>query len=116
MPETASLSKAVLAIANNDKNKSDKWLNAALNVYKGELNYENIDPNSVIMLSSTAEEGGATWRYTVEQPSENWASEDFDDSSWSKGTSLFGGADFKNAKTKWTEDDIWMRQVVTITD
>ena len=114
LPETNALSKAIVLMSNDEVNTSDKWLNAGLKVYNGELNNEFVDPKSVAMIVPSGEEGNANWTYTEEQPADNWFAEDFDDSNWSKGPSIFGGTDTENAKTKWTKPDIWLRRVVNI--
>jgi len=116
LPETNALSKAVATMSTDEINTSDKWLNAALKIYNGELNTETVDPKSVTMVVPSSEEGKTNWTYTEEQPAENWFAEDFDDSGWSKGPGMFGGLDTEKAKTKWTKPNIWMRQVITLTD
>ncbi|MBM1105717.1 ThuA domain-containing protein [Aurantibacter crassamenti] len=116
LPETNALSKAVTQMSHDDVNTTDKWLNAALKVYNKELNNEIIDPKSVTILVTSSEEGKTSWTYTEEKPADNWTSEDFDDSKWNKGPSVFGGADTKSAKTKWTKPNIWMRRVVNINE
>ena len=59
---------------------------------------------------------GATWRYTTEQPPENWASLDFDDSGWHTGSGTFGYIEDKAGPHKdidvvsnWDTENLWMR-------
>ena len=114
LPEIGTLSKAVASMSNDEINTSDKWLNAAQRAYNGELNTESVDPRTVTMVVPTAEEGKTIWTYTEEKPADDWFAENFDDTNWTKGSSIFGGANTENVKTKWTKPDIWMRRVVNI--
>ncbi|MGI9549567.1 MAG: PVC-type heme-binding CxxCH protein, partial [Aurantibacter sp.] len=114
LPETNTLSKAVAKMSNDEVNTADKWLNAALKVYNGELNDEAIDPRSVIMVLPSAEEGKTTWSYTEDRPADNWFMEDFDDAEWSQGPAKFGGEETESAKSKWNSSDIWMRTTVAL--
>lgn len=56
------------------------------------------------------------WKYTMEQPADNWTDSIFDDSSWESGPAGFGNAtitkDIKAARvrTKWETKDIWLRR------
>lgn len=53
------------------------------------------------------------WRYATENPGDGWADPAFDDSGWPSGLAPFGrkGGEWqKLVRTRWTEDDIWLRQ------
>lgn len=56
----------------------------------------------------TSEVEGISWRYTTKQPSDNWADDQFDDSSWQEGSAPFGSPTL-SARTGWTGPDIWLR-------
>jgi hypothetical protein len=61
---------------------------------------------------SPSQETGQEWRYTTEKPPENWASADFDDSSWKSGPAGFGtrGTPGAFVRTEWNSPDIWIRR------
>ncbi len=53
-----------------------------------------------------------TWRYTTEEPPDDWMKPGFDDSKWLLGPASFG--DYANAsrqdRTLWNTDDVWIRR------
>jgi len=54
-----------------------------------------------------------SWRYTTEQPPENWNQPGFDDSKWAAGRPPYGRKEGKwqaMIRTPWTTSDIWLRQ------
>ncbi len=59
----------------------------------------------------SAQEGGAQWRYTLEQPGGGWEQATFDDSAWRTGRSGFGqeGTPGSIVRTAWRSGDIWLR-------
>lgn len=116
LPESPKLYAEMEKVAGNTENGSDKWLNAATKVYFRELNYEAIDPTSVEMLVPSAENSKNIWSYTETKPNENWMTSEFDDASWEKSESVFGGKSTEIAKTQWNTDDIWMRKEVQINE
>jgi len=69
-------------------------------------------------LLPTALQGdnGATWRYTIDEPTADWFQPNFSDSAWQTGQSGFGD-DVPGAKwrTPWHTDDIWLRTKFTAT-
>lgn len=66
-------------------------------------------------LLATAEDKGASWRYTTIRPDENWTRPDFDDTAWKTGKSGFGrGLGQVTARTQWSAADIWLRVVVNV--
>ena len=60
-----------------------------------------------------------TWRYTTDQPGEQWAAPEFDDASWRTGPSAFGFASKDSADdsdpyassigTRWDTPNLWTR-------
>jgi hypothetical protein len=52
------------------------------------------------------------WRYTFENPSDNWFEKDFDDSGWKQGKGMFGTQGTPNVTvgTEWNTSDIWIRR------
>ncbi|MBI2300882.1 MAG: hypothetical protein HYU66_18385 [Armatimonadetes bacterium] len=63
-------------------------------------------------LVPTAEDGGATWRYTTAQPPAGWERPEFDDAGWREGKSSFGAQGTPGALigTAWQTGDIWLRR------
>jgi len=58
----------------------------------------------------------AVWKYTTEQPADNWAAADFDDTAWSEGKAGFGqGSPNGIFNTAWKTSDIWARKTVNLT-
>ena len=62
----------------------------------------------------TAERQASLWRYTFEQPADNWACPDFDDSRWKQGPGGFGTPETPGALvgTVWNTPDIWIRRTI----
>ena len=110
LPETSALFEQIEVVANDTVNTSDKWIQAAINVYHQVPNYKEVDSENVKMLLPTADDGKTNWRYIQEAPSENWSNIAFDDSSWRKGQAIFGGEEMDNEKTIWSTSDIWLRR------
>ena len=65
-------------------------------------------------LVPTAERQTSLWRYTFEQPADNWACPDFDDSRWKQGPGGFGTPETPGALvgTVWNTPDIWIRRTI----
>ncbi|WP_316734738.1 glutaminase family protein [Pedobacter aquatilis] len=59
-----------------------------------------------------ADEKAYLANYSFAQQQSGWNSNNFNDSSWQKGTAPFG--DDKVAKTKWTTDDLYYRRKFSI--
>lgn len=71
----------------------------------------NADLHSLV---ATGKEGGAQWRYSTDQPDQNWFAPKFNDTAWKSGASGFGTADEGvTPRTVWNTTDIWMRKTVT---
>ena len=56
------------------------------------------------------------WKYTLEQPAEDWYKPEFKDASWKKGESPFGvpGTPNIDVKTEWRTKNIWMRRAFVL--
>lgn len=54
------------------------------------------------------------WKYTTSNPGENWYNEDFNDSSWTQGTALFGNDN--TCATRWSTSNLWIRTTFNIED
>jgi len=59
-----------------------------------------------------------SWKYTFDQPSQNWYDKTFDDSEWLTGQSGFGTIDTPGSiiNTIWDSNDIWIRKEFYIGD
>ncbi|OPZ15931.1 MAG: Beta-galactosidase [candidate division BRC1 bacterium ADurb.BinA364] len=71
-----------------------------------------LPPPTIETVLETSEQAGQRWRYTTEKPVEDWASPDFDDSSWQEGEGVFGTAKTPGAKVRtiWNTPEIWLRR------
>ena len=69
------------------------------------------------VLIPHATEGGATWRYTTDQPGDTWTKAEFDDGAWAEGQSGFGVTDQvtqpATVRTPWTTSQIWLARPST---
>ncbi len=114
----------------NANHTSPEWGNYALGVAEAnsplEFNHGNkypypvvksnqadLEDNNVDLLKYSSKEQG-NFRYTNEQPSDNWNQINFDALSWQKGKGGFGSDVIKNSTTRkigtsWKADGIWMR-------
>ncbi len=66
----------------------------------------------VTELVPTALTERVTWRYTLEQPAEDWFKPGFDAGSWPEGRAGFGtrGTPGAIVRTEWKTPDIWLRR------
>jgi hypothetical protein len=57
-----------------------------------------------------------TWRYTTQNPGDDWMKPGFDDSKWSQGVGGFGTEGTPGAilNTTWNTSDIWLRREFTL--
>jgi hypothetical protein len=74
------------------------------------------EPPKVTEIVATSEKTPQTWQYTLQKPAGNWASREFDSSSWPSGPGSFGtaGTPGANVHTTWRTSDIWLRREVTL--
>jgi hypothetical protein len=59
---------------------------------------------------------GTTWKYTLENPGDNWLVPTFNDTPWQSGDAGFGanGTPGITIRTPWTSKDIWLRRTFTV--
>ena len=113
LPETDALFQKMESLSKDAQTNEDKWLSAASKIYFKEQNKESIDPSSVITVIPAADEQVSTWKYTEDQPDDNWTSPDFDDGHWKEGRGAFGDTDYKDfIRTEWSSDDLWLRKEI----
>lgn len=67
--------------------------------------------NYNVLLPSTAQESYQA-SYSFDKPADGWNQDNFNDVNWKKGDAPFG--DSKQAKTKWTTDDLYYRRTFDI--
>ena len=116
LPETNAIYEEMEKVSSDLNNSNDKWLNAAKKIYYKELNYEEVDSRTVVMVVPSAEEGKSIWKYTETKPNKNWFATNFNDASWKKGEAMFGGKNRKKKKTLWKSKDIWLRKTIVINE
>ena len=73
------------------------------------------EPVEYKTVLAAADEKTYACKFTETEPSKDWASAKFDDSSWKTGTAPFSN-DKQAAKTLWTGRDIWVRRTFTLND
>ncbi len=73
------------------------------------------EPVEYKTVLAAADEKPYACKFTETEPSKDWASAKFDDSSWKTGTAPFSN-DKQAAKTLWTGRDIWVRRTFTLND
>jgi hypothetical protein len=58
------------------------------------------------------------WRYTLEQPQDDWIKPGFDDAAWKEGTGGFGTKGTPGAiiGTEWKTTNIWLRREFALPD
>lgn len=70
-------------------------------------------PPPAVWLVKNAERGqpGSDWKYTTEEPAENWMAPDFNDAKWLTGPAGFGTGvpGIHESATRWDVTDIWLR-------
>jgi hypothetical protein len=73
-------------------------------------------PPTVTSISPIARDNSVVWKYTTYQPDIEWAQPAYDDSTWASGASGFGtpGTAGSYVKTKWDQDEIWIRREFTV--
>ena len=73
-------------------------------------------PMKIIDLVPTSSKQPQSWRYTFDEPAENWIQPGYDDSSWRNGTGMFGTSKTTKAKigTQWNTEHIWLRRTITL--
>jgi hypothetical protein len=70
----------------------------------------------VVVPASQAK--GIIWRYTFEQPADDWFKPDFDDSAWKEGLGGFGTKMTPGnvVRTEWRTGEIWIRRQFELPD
>jgi hypothetical protein len=72
-----------------------------------------LPPNPDPELVATSEEEPLLWRYTFDQPGNDWFSPNFSDANWQTGPAPFGH-DAGGVRTPWATPDIWIRRQFTL--
>ena len=71
---------------------------------------------SLLAIVPDALYGRVIWKYTTNNPGEQWQLPNFNDSAWNKGAGGFGteGTPGAEVGTAWDTSDIWMRREFTL--
>lgn len=74
-------------------------------------------PPKITCVVPAADTKPATWFYTVNKPTEQWANPGFTPTDWKEGQSGFGAQNPPGAHihTSWTTGDIWIRRDFELT-
>jgi hypothetical protein len=76
------------------------------------VNYAPLPAPPKISMVVPAEQ---TWRYTTQDPGNNWMETGFDATSWKEGQAGFGTQPPGFVQhTEWTTKDIWLRREITV--
>ena len=67
----------------------------------------------LVPTAKEAKDAPAEWKYTTDNPGENWMAPDFDDAAWKSGPGGFG-KDTPGVRTEWKTPDIWLRRVIEL--
>lgn len=97
-----------------EKSTWKKWASLGTNV-KGTWASLKFAP-ALKQILQTAKEKSAEWKYTFDNPPQNWFKTDFNDSYWKTGNSFFGSNTYHNTVTVWASEDIWMRRTFEISE
>ncbi len=89
--------------------KLDPVMTFAVNLGENQGNYAQI-----IMPSALNQR--VMWKYTIENPGDQWFKPEFTATNWSEGIAGFGTPETPNIKlaTKWNTADIWLRREFTL--
>jgi len=76
---------------------------------------ENLYINDVLPSS---QKNARTWKYTFDNPDDQWFASNFNDAAWKSGVAGFGtkGTPGGTVRTNWDTKDIWMRQKFTLSN
>ena len=60
----------------------------------------------------TSQKQPINWRYTFNEPADDWYKPEFDDTNWKQGKGMFGTKETPNVSvgTEWNTSDIWLRR------
>ena len=75
-------------------------------------------PPKTVVVVPTAEKEPVAWRYTFQQPPDDWFKPQFDASAWKEGPGGFGthGTPGAVVRTEWNTPDIWLRREFVLPD
>ncbi len=75
-----------------------------------------LPPPQLKTLVETSEKSPQEWRYTTDEPANNWHQAAYDDSDWKTGPGGFGteGTPGAAVRTVWDTSDIWLRSTVEL--
>ena len=72
---------------------------------------------SYVEIIPTSETTPQTWKYTFDNPGDNWTRADYSDAAWQTGTGGFGGGNppgNPRIGVSWTTSDIWLRRTFNL--
>ena len=72
--------------------------------------------NPLRVIAPNAIHGRVSWKYTTNDPGDQWFQSDFNDSAWQQGNGGFGTTQTPSALvgTIWNTPDIWLRREFTV--
>ncbi len=80
--------------------------------YSLSTGYNHYPQNPILhTLVPTSENEPLLWRYTMDNPGDDWFKTDFQDTGWKEGPAGFGSRQRSvKPRTPWNSGDIWMRR------
>jgi len=69
---------------------------------------------TIVTVVPAADSAETLWRFTTENPGEDWSKPGFDDKAWKESPAGFGAGDPPGAsiRTPWNTSDIWIRRKI----
>jgi hypothetical protein len=72
-------------------------------------------PPKIETVVAASQQEAFTWRYTEQQPADDWFKPEFDAGAWKEGPAGFGNNPKDGiARTKWKSADIWIRRTLEL--
>jgi hypothetical protein len=92
------------------------WTQRAATVTGDWAPFPDYRPPQLRLIVPTSQQQPVTWRYTLNQPADDWIKPDFDDALWPQGPGGFGtqGTPGAVVRTTWQTQDIWLRREFTL--
>lgn len=95
-----------------------RWAGQSASVAGPWAPFPTFTPRQFKPLAATAQQEPVVWRYTLEQPADDWTLPGYDDSAWQQGPAGFGteGTPGAIVRTRWETQEIWLRREFTLPD
>jgi hypothetical protein len=94
------------------------WANRPGQQLEAGLANTNASVAKVQTLVPSSKDSAQVWRFTTEDPGNDWTADTFDDSRWKSGPGGFGteGTPGAVVRTVWDNSDIWLRKSFEVSE